>query len=487
MAFFSYRDYTIAWVCALPLEMAAARTMLDEIHTRLSSPETDLNIYILGSINGHKIAVTCLPSGVYGTISAATVISHLIGTFPRVQLGLMVGIGGGAPSTSNDIRLGDIVVSKPSGRYGGVIQYDYGKTLQGGQFERTGTLNNPPQVLLAHMGYLQAEEMTSGGNNILQLVTEVLGNNPDMQGMFSPPRLDTDCLFESSYHHSSQDSNCDQCDQERLIYRPPRHTRAPRIHYGLIASGDQVIKDLETRDRLAQELGILCFEMEAAGLMNQLHTLVIRGICDYCDSHKRKQWQGYAALTAAAYTKRLLSVLPVRACVSLKSTQELSELATSQRVILNEIRQLHLTVSSGVVPAPSLIQSCCDHVCDQPSYQNAISGTRTQDTSKSTVASRRSTQVKNVKFTRSIAYYSRFLRLVITASFSISRGAGGLSIAPSLHLQAIRPDDDWSMTMFGKWYDEIFQAAPGNDFNKSYEDLIALFQQAFSEGIASPL
>jgi nucleoside phosphorylase len=84
----------------------------------------------------------------------------------------------------------------------------------------------------------------------------------------------------------------------------------PQIHYGLIASGNQVIKDAVMRDSIAEDIPVLCFEMEAAGLMDQLQCLVIRGICDYCDSHKHKGWQGYAALAAAAYAKALLSVLP---------------------------------------------------------------------------------------------------------------------------------------------------------------------------------
>jgi nucleoside phosphorylase len=79
------------------------------------------------------------------------------------------------------------------------------------------------------------------------------------------------------------------------------------IHYGTIASGNQVIKDGISRDRLSAELGgVLCFEMEAAGLMNDFPCLVIRGICDYADSHKNKAWQPYAAATAAAYAKELL-------------------------------------------------------------------------------------------------------------------------------------------------------------------------------------
>ena len=70
-----------------------------------------------------------------------------------------------------------------------------------------------------------------------------------------------------------------------------------------------MIKHGGTRDKLSQELGILCFEMEAAGLMDNFPCLVIRGICDYADSHKNKQWQGYAAATAAAYAKELCSVI----------------------------------------------------------------------------------------------------------------------------------------------------------------------------------
>jgi hypothetical protein len=83
------------------------------------------------------------------------------------------------------------------------------------------------------------------------------------------------------------------------------------IHYGTIASGNQVIKDAPTRDRLSKELGgVLCFEMEAAGLMNDFPCLVVRGICDYADSHKNKAWQPYAAATAAACAKSILSLVP---------------------------------------------------------------------------------------------------------------------------------------------------------------------------------
>ncbi|EED11479.1 conserved hypothetical protein [Talaromyces stipitatus ATCC 10500] len=298
-------------ICVLPLEAAAARSMLDRTHSPLPIPSTDSNAYQLSELNGHCIVIASLPNGIYSKVSAVTMRSCMRSTFPQLQYGLMVGIGGRVPGKSHDIRLGNVVVSKPAGKHSGVIQYDYGKAIQNGQFEATGTVNKPPQVLLTHMGQLEAKQMTEGEDALSHIVDETLIRNSNMQGRFSPPDQHADFLFQSSYHHIAGEGTCEYCDKEKLYKQQPRKTRTPRIHYGLIASGDQVIKDSETRDRLAQQYGILCFEMEAAGLMDELPTLVIRGICDYCDSHKQKQWQGYAALTAAAYAKLLLLAIPV--------------------------------------------------------------------------------------------------------------------------------------------------------------------------------
>ena len=118
-------DYTVGWVCALPSEMAAAKVMLDEIHPDLAEQDpSDHNNYILGKIQNHNVVIACLPAGVYGLTPAATVAKDMLRTFKSIRFGLMVGIGGGAPSSNHDIRLGDIVVSQPSGTSGGVIQYD---------------------------------------------------------------------------------------------------------------------------------------------------------------------------------------------------------------------------------------------------------------------------------------------------------------------------------------------------------------------------
>jgi len=66
------------------------------------------------------------------------------------------------------------------------------------------------------------------------------------------------------------------------------------------------MKDAIVRDRLIAEKDVLCFEIEAVGLMNYFLCLVIRGICDYSDSYKNKEWQGYVAMAAAVYAKDLL-------------------------------------------------------------------------------------------------------------------------------------------------------------------------------------
>lgn len=289
--------------------MAAAKLMLDKVHPSLSQPLTDHNVYTLGSVGSHHVVLACLPSGIYGITSAAIVLDQMLLTFPAVRFGLMVGIGGGVPNTRTDVRLGDVVVSTPTSTStsGGVIQYDYGKTLDDGSFQHTGSLNKPPRYLLTAISQIRSEDMVKG-NPVEKTISDILQKDGKIRDQFSRP--DDDWLFKPNYHHQrSDDTDCLACDKTQLEHRQPRDLK-PFIHYGLIASGNQVMKDPKRRDAIAEDMDILCFEMEAAGLMDQLPCLVIRGICDYCDSHKNKQWQGYAALTAAAYAKALLDFLP---------------------------------------------------------------------------------------------------------------------------------------------------------------------------------
>jgi len=295
-------EYSVGWVCALPVELAAAQLMLDEEHQQLGQETNDSNLYTLGRIGEHNVVLACLPSGQAGTNSAAAVATRMVSAFPSIRFSLLVGIGGGVPSKEVDIRLGDVVVSQPHMGYSGVVQYDFGKTTPSG-FERTGFLNVPPTVLLNAVSKLRANDLVGRGG--LQGHLSKLAALP----VFSRDAAGTDILFEASYSHVGG-TTCASCSKEREVARQPRESRVV-VHYGTIASGNQVMRDGITRDRVSLEFGgVLCFEMEAAGLMNAFPCLVIRGICDYADSHKNKRWQAYAAGTAAAYAKEVLSVIP---------------------------------------------------------------------------------------------------------------------------------------------------------------------------------
>jgi nucleoside phosphorylase len=305
----SHKDYTVAWICALPLEKAAALATLDEEHPRLRQDPNDQNNYTLAEVCGHNVVLACLPAGVYGTISAATIAVQIRFTFPSIRFALMVGIAGGVPNQKSDIRLGDVVVSKPTLTSGGVMQYDYGNTISGGRFERVGVLDKPPQVLLTAIANLESSYMVGKGR-LYGIVSDTLECNPRMKSNFAKPDGHQDQRFRADYDHIGSEDTCALCASDQLVSRRQRLLDEPHVHYGLIASGNRVMKDGRTRDRIAKQLPILCFEMEAAGLMDQIPSLVIRGICDYSDSHKNKEWQGYAALTAAAYAKELLSITP---------------------------------------------------------------------------------------------------------------------------------------------------------------------------------
>ncbi|KAL3485437.1 hypothetical protein BJX62DRAFT_242934 [Aspergillus germanicus] len=304
-------EYTIGWICALPIEKAAARGMLDEIHnTSFIRASSDKNSYTLGRIGPHNIVVASLPSGVYGETPAATVAAHMLASFQSVRIGLLVGIGGGIPSRSHDIRLGDVVVSRPEGTLGGVVQFDRGKTTTEGQFVRTGVLNKPPLVLLNALAELEAEREMEG-SKVPLYIAEMVDRYPRMRTDYSCQGPSNDVLYRSDYNHSEEDdSTCDSCDPSEIVQRVERESEHPVIHYGIIASSNQVVKDAVLRDRIGKEFGAMCLEMEAAGIMDSFPCIVIRGVSDYADSHKNKRWQRYAAATAAAYAKELLHKVP---------------------------------------------------------------------------------------------------------------------------------------------------------------------------------
>ena len=300
-------SYNVGIICALDVEKAAVEATLDEEHGGVKKLAGDDNVYSFGRIGVHNVVIACLPAGVMGKASATAVAKDMMRSFP-IKAGLMVGICGGVWSEKTDVRLGDVIVSQPDGMHGGVVQWDYGKMEKDGVFRRTGTLNKPPKPLLSAVQALKATHRRKG-SEVPRHLEEMLANNPVMAEGYGHQGQEHDELFDASYSHLAGDT-CDGCDRSRLVQRlPKRKDDQPKVHYGNIASGDEVVKDGPTRDRIAKEEGVLCFEMEAAGLMDAFPCVVIRGVCDYADSHKNKRWQAYAATTAACYAKELLGVV----------------------------------------------------------------------------------------------------------------------------------------------------------------------------------
>ncbi|KAF7507541.1 hypothetical protein GJ744_010332 [Endocarpon pusillum] len=314
----THNDYTVAWICAVEVELIAACELLEEEYPRLPKQPHDNNAYSFGRIGSHNVVIAGLPSGKYGVSSAAAIAKDLLRSFPYIRIGLMVGIGGGAPNRKHDIRLGDVVVSSPTGETGGVIHYEFGKMIQNKGFEHKGSLNAPPTALLTALHDIRALHARKG-HRIVDSANAMIQRNSRLRKKFKHPGLEHDRLYATNYVHVDDDQPCvDVCDDTTLIMRKPRSEDEdnPVIHYGLIASADKLMKDATIRDRLAAEHDVLCFEMEAAGLMDNFPCLVVRGICYYSDTHENDEWQGYAAATAAAYAKELLQAMPGEEVVS---------------------------------------------------------------------------------------------------------------------------------------------------------------------------
>ncbi|KAK2026468.1 kinesin light chain [Colletotrichum zoysiae] len=229
--------YRIGRICPLQVELQAALAMLDEVHETLPQPRTDPTVYKLGSINGHNIVIASLHQS--GNCPAAMVATHMQSTFRNLNFGLLVSIEGGVPTESEAgmIRLGHIVVSKPTGAHSGAVNYSHGKAKDG-IFERTGYINSPPR-------------------NIERILVK-----RKLRTKYQHPGVSKDHL------HRPQDEETDD-----II-----------VHRGTIASGQLLLGDAILRDKLAKEHGVLCFEMEAAGALTDFRCLIIRGISDYCDA-----------------------------------------------------------------------------------------------------------------------------------------------------------------------------------------------------------
>ncbi|KAF5598248.1 kinesin light chain [Fusarium pseudocircinatum] len=304
------RGFEIAIICALTLEADAIEALFDH-HWEDDGPPFDKepgdpNAYSTGVIGRFNVVLAYMPG--MGKVNAATVAANCGKSFPCIKLALVVGICGVVPfsPTKDEIILGDVIISN------GVIQYDFGRLFPE-RLVRKDTLLDAPgrpnleiRAVLAKLNGLRHRRQLIAK---IESFLNVLREDPELHAEY--PGSTEDKLFEATYRHADDKRTCEQAGCGGELVKRTRLSAAdgfpkPAVHFGLMASGDAVMKSGEDRDRIASIEDVIAFEMEGAGVWDSFPCIIIKSGCDYADSHKSKVWQRYAAATAAACAKAFL-------------------------------------------------------------------------------------------------------------------------------------------------------------------------------------
>ena len=286
-------DVTIGIITALPKEYVAIKTALLDCQNWNVAGQGAGRRYVLGripSVHGgeHRVALAMADMGNnIASARAALLLEH----FSSIETIIMVGIAGGVPALKSDdhVRLGDIVVSNKHG----VIQYDMIKLT-----EIRACPIPPSAKLIEAVQLLEAEALT--GSRPWEKHIEAIIQKLNQKRPISK----TDILYSAV---NPEKEIAHPKDSKRLIGQP-------RVFFGAIASANELLKDPVKRDALRDKFKIKAVEMEGSGIADAtwLHEkgyLVVRGVCDYCDTHKNDIWQEYAAAAAAGYTVALVESL----------------------------------------------------------------------------------------------------------------------------------------------------------------------------------
>lgn len=323
----------------MPLEYDAVSLLFDaswdEDGEQYGRAGGDTNHYTTGRIGKHDVVLALLPN--MGKAAAAGAAASFRSSYPSLKLALLVGICGGVPSPGTDeVLLGDVVISKI------ILQHDFGRQYHGKPVPKDtveDSLGRPNKDIRSLIAILETErEKQRLRQNAAKYLKGLQGAavSDQRQCNYRYPGFAEDKLFASAYWHKHRRPwSCDLCketqnycaeaahascaelgcDEGQLVPRKrlerkrnlgPEETYCPKIFIGRIASGDTVIKSSEHRNQIAEQHNVIAFEMEGAGIWDEVPCIIVKGISDYADSHKNKAWQPFAAATAAAVAKAML-------------------------------------------------------------------------------------------------------------------------------------------------------------------------------------
>lgn len=322
--------YTVAWIAPLEIEAQAALYMLDHRHEgRFPLSRGDDYVYQAGDINGHNVIIATLAAGQeYGSGSAGALAGQIKKFFPNLWFGLLVGVAAGLPNLSLnppiDIRLGDVLVGVPNGNNPGVKAYDLGKEMGDNKLQllRGGYVLAPTEaVVRSAIGSIKLRAPDDA--EVIRPFYQAVKDMRHACGTFIDPGQEMDHLYDY-----------DNSGSMNLVHRERRpDSRRTRVWYGSIGSGEKLLKNMRLRNELRDTHNLIGLEMEAAGTMNCIAVGVIRGVCDYGDEHKNKQWQPYAAAMAAAYAKAVLHE------IQSKSSRPWGRMPVPRSVVLTRIKR----------------------------------------------------------------------------------------------------------------------------------------------------
>lgn len=330
------RDFKIAIICSQSLSVSAVEALFDARWNDVDYGKApgDPNVYTTGRVGHHNVVVTQMPGT--GKCIAASVSSSFRTSYSNIQLALVVGLCGGVPfvkeeEKEEEIVLGDVVISEA------VVQYDLGRRFPDRFIRKDSIRDNLGRPSAEIRSFLVKLKTRRSQKRLLNSMSQYLAALHDKPGM-AYPGMDKAKLFDSSYPHKHQDlptcdlctdcrqrrypvyhgalrSPCEKlnCDESMLLLRsrniavsedqePPN----PVVHFGLFASGDTVVQSSQDRDQIASREGVIAFETEGAGVWDNFPCVLIKGVCNYADSHGSKEWHNYASATAVACTKAFL-------------------------------------------------------------------------------------------------------------------------------------------------------------------------------------